>query len=321
MPHILQPPSSNAIREELKKLVLDDLVGPAGGPEEEVAESRVKDRYLVGMLAPKGWEPVPAEEQDELALGGSDSDQDGTTDLYALQMPTFFPSSCGMTFCVSGDTEALKITARWGQYDPIESETLQNGGGGPARVWKRTPMEQVWDSVPLRDGNIGPLRVPTDYGEVRVRAVARKRKQEWLVSLFLVNEQTEPKKLKDSAWLFQPELIVEAVNGKPIFRKRPDNDPLTVSKASSEPQDRTMSMLYRNQVEFAVGHGVSVHANTSASDPSEALRLSTTFVPSLEVPRQTPQLKTRFSSCKGWFLTRRNWPRQRRWRSIRSWGP
>ncbi len=302
MIQILRAPSRAAIREELKGLLFKDLLGPAGGPDEEVAESRVKDRYLVGMLAPKGWEPVPAEEQDELALGGSDSDQDGTTDLSALQMPTFFPSSCGMTFCISGDTEALKVTARWGQYDRVESVTLQNGGGGPARVWKRTPVEQVWDSVPLRDGNIGPLRVPTDYGEVPVRGVARKRKQEWLVSLFLVNEQTEPKKLKDSAWIFQPELIVEAFNGKPIFRKRPDDDPLTVGKASSEPEDRAMSMLYRNQVEFAVGHGVSVHAETSGSDPSEALRLSTTFVPSSEVPQQTPPTQDEISELQGLVL-------------------
>ncbi len=302
MPQVLQPPPPNAIREELKKLVLADLLGPAGGPEEEVAESRVKDRYLVGMLAPRGWEPVPAEEQDELALGGSDSDQDGTTDLSALQMPTFFPSSCGMTFCVSGDTEALKITARWGQYDRIESQNLLNGGGGPARVWKRTPMEQIWNNVRLRTGNIGPLRVPTDYGEVRVRGIARKPKQEWMVSLFLVNEQTEPKKLKDSAWIYQPELIVEAVNGKPIFQKRPEGDSFTAGQASSEPEDRAMSMLYRNRVEFAVGHGVSVHAETSAADPCEALRLSTTFVPSFEVPQQTPPSQDEVSKLQGLVL-------------------
>jgi len=66
IPQVLQPPSPNGIREELKKRVVADLLGPAGGPAEEVAESRVKDRYLVGMPAPKGWEPVPPEEQHEL---------------------------------------------------------------------------------------------------------------------------------------------------------------------------------------------------------------------------------------------------------------
>jgi len=301
MSQILQPPSSNAIRDELKKLVLADLLGPAGGPQEEVAEARVRDRYLVGMLAPKGWETVP-EEQDELALGGLDSDQDGPADVTALQVPTFFSSSCGMTFCVSGETEALKIMARWGQYERTESEALQNGNGNPARVWKRNPMEKEWNGVPLRHGNIGPLRVPTDYGEVRVRGIARKRKHEWLVSLFLVNEQTEPKKLKDSAWVFQPELIVEAVDGKPIFRKRPESDPFGNGQSASEPEDRAMSMFYRNRAEFAVGHGVSVHAETSTSDPSEAVRLSTTFVPSFELPQQTPPSQQEMPAPQGLVL-------------------
>ena len=29
-----------------------------------------------------------------------------------------------MTFCVSGDTQAIKATARWGQYLRVESEQL-----------------------------------------------------------------------------------------------------------------------------------------------------------------------------------------------------
>jgi hypothetical protein len=46
-------PSSTKIREELERMVVRDLLGPVGGPEEEVDEPSVRDRYLVGMLAPK----------------------------------------------------------------------------------------------------------------------------------------------------------------------------------------------------------------------------------------------------------------------------
>ena len=49
----LQPPSPAALRDELEQLVLQDLLGPAGGPEEELDEGSVRDRYLVGMLAPE----------------------------------------------------------------------------------------------------------------------------------------------------------------------------------------------------------------------------------------------------------------------------
>ena len=38
-------------------MVLKDLLGPVGGPEEEIDEPSVRDRYLVGMLAPKRQEP------------------------------------------------------------------------------------------------------------------------------------------------------------------------------------------------------------------------------------------------------------------------
>ena len=47
------PPTAVRLREELTKLVVADLLGPKGGDEEEVDESRVSDRYVLGMLAPK----------------------------------------------------------------------------------------------------------------------------------------------------------------------------------------------------------------------------------------------------------------------------
>src|SRR6266699_6712817 len=49
---VLQPLSPSALRDELERLVLQDLLGPAAGPEEELEDSSVRDRYLVGALAP-----------------------------------------------------------------------------------------------------------------------------------------------------------------------------------------------------------------------------------------------------------------------------
>ena len=62
-------PSPTTIREELEEMVLKDLLGPVSGPEEEIGEQSVRDRYLVGMLAPKRQELSP-EEFDELPQGG-----------------------------------------------------------------------------------------------------------------------------------------------------------------------------------------------------------------------------------------------------------
>ena len=41
------------IRELLQLAVMDDLLGPAGGPRERIVDMGVRDRYLVGKLAPR----------------------------------------------------------------------------------------------------------------------------------------------------------------------------------------------------------------------------------------------------------------------------
>lgn len=47
-------------------------------------------------------------------------------------------------------------------------------------------------------------------------------------------------------------------------------------------------MLYRHQVEFAVGHGVAVHAEPQPHRPDRAVRLTTVVVPTYDVPLSTP---------------------------------
>src|ERR1700674_4290191 len=63
-------PTPAAIRDELTDMVVRDLLGPAGGPEEELGqfEDHVYGRYLAGMLAPQDSE-IPGGELDELAVG------------------------------------------------------------------------------------------------------------------------------------------------------------------------------------------------------------------------------------------------------------
>jgi hypothetical protein len=72
----LQVPPPSQIREELQPALLRDLLGPAGGPEEEVDENRIIDRDLVGLLAPKR-QPISAGEFDELAVGATSPPRTG----------------------------------------------------------------------------------------------------------------------------------------------------------------------------------------------------------------------------------------------------
>ena len=90
-PVLTKPPNAAEIRAELEAMVVGDLLGPAGGESEELTERTVRDRYIVGVLAPsRAGAPSDAatEEEDEetplipdeLAEGGRDTVDDGTTD-------------------------------------------------------------------------------------------------------------------------------------------------------------------------------------------------------------------------------------------------
>jgi hypothetical protein len=98
-------PSSVQIRAELEELVLNDLLGPAGGAAEEITEQSVRDRYLVGMLAPTRQNLSP-EQFDELAEGGVGTVEDGgaeytgpTAKTMSCRSPKLNPSSFQVLTC------------------------------------------------------------------------------------------------------------------------------------------------------------------------------------------------------------------------------
>ena len=191
MSSILQSiPSPMKIREELEQMVLNDLLGPVGGPTEEIVEQSVRDRYLVGMLAPKRQELSP-EEFDELPQGGPGTVEEGTTDYTAPTVKTMFPSSFGMTFCLDLDAKEIKVTARWGHYAREHSETLTTPTGDKKLVWKRSQREGVSKPIPVQPGRLKWTPDP-EFPEVQVQGIIRKRDTFWSVTLFLVNGQEEP---------------------------------------------------------------------------------------------------------------------------------
>jgi len=288
------------IRAELEEMVLNDLLGPADGPNEEITEQSVRDRYLVGMLAPTKQNLSP-EEFDELAQGGSGTAEDGTADYTGPTARTMFPSSFGMTFCVDAEAKELQITARWGHYARVHSESLMTEAGNARLVWKRSQRMGISDPIPLQSGRIR-WTPDAEFPSVMVQGVIRRRDHFWSVTLFLVNGQQEPEKLRDTAWLFQPELRVQAPDGKPIFHRHftgrapGKSDPVTYA------EEQELAMLYRNHVEFGVGHGVSIHAECPDGVCDRAVKIATRVVPSYEVPQTTPPQISELPNLTGLVL-------------------
>ncbi len=310
MNEILKPKASPLqLRDELEAMVLKELLGP-GSAEEEIIESP-GSRYFVGVLAPRKRattttivsksttaQPIVDEDEDvesdgeildgdELALGGKDSSQDGTTDQAPAQDKALIPSSFGMTFSVNIEATEIQISATWGQYVKEVSEYLVSEKTGNRRkVWKRYPRGGKHLLV-LQEGQIEPIAVDINCPEVVIQGLIRKRNDHWCVTLFLINEFQEPDKLKDGAWVFQPELMAEGVDGAAVIHKRHTVLELSGTDPTSKAENDLLAMLYRRHIEFAVGHGIAVHVDVSPN-PNFALRVKTKVVPSYEIPKTTP---------------------------------
>jgi len=288
-PMALTVPMPHDLRDQLTDMVINDLLGPAGGEEEELdKEERIRERYLVGLLAPQNV-PVEAGTQDQLATTESDDAEVGTTDADAPAHDTLFPSAMGLSALFDLDTPAIVIDSTWGRYLRIASEQQVKRDGTPALVWKRQPMIGQPLPIPVQNGPFGPLAPHPDQPEVVIEGRLRKTPHGWLLTVFLVNRQAEPAMNKDLAWLFQPWLRVRAPNHQPIFVQRRFG---TVDLTKLDPITRTeteaLAMLYRHHHEFAVGHGVAVHVTLPEPGAARAIAVETTFTPMAEVAQQTP---------------------------------
>ena len=290
----LSTATPSAIRDELTDMVVRDLLGPAGGPDEELNqyEDHAYQRYLVGMLAPKDKE-VDGGELDELATGEGDEGEEGSVESGVPAGSTYFPSSMGLSFVVAAETKEIMVEADWGQYLRIKSTTQQKKDGSPANAWQRTPVIAPAMTLPLKDGGIAPRALHPDHPLVLLQGRIRPTADGWVVTLFMVNQQEERKgrnEPKDEVWLFQPKLRVHGVEDVPIFVQRKNAkadlsrmDPLT------REETETLEMLYRHQREFAVGHGISIHATLPEPLAERAVMVETEWVPKFEVPQQTPR--------------------------------
>lgn len=275
------------VRELLQLAVIDDLLGPADGPVEEIVGMSVRDRYLVGKLAPMDTAPDAAETGTFGESGRPDSEeQDEEIDTSTNQ--SLVPSSMGFTFCVDGELENVQLFANWGRYERTQSERENEETCKSPRCWKRIPSGGS-AVVSLKKRTVEPIQIDADCPSVVVQGSvsAPLENGDRLVTLFLVNTQTMPEHNQDQAWIFQPELIVRDMEGRSVFRRRP------ILQADEFDEEReALEMIYRDRVEFAVGHGISVHATVSEKNRKRATEVRTAVLPEYEIQvTETPGLE------------------------------
>ena len=323
------------VRELLQLAMSDDLLGPALGAHEEIVGMSVRDRYLVGKLSPKvppnergETNPYSGQEKSEIAsnqqslqsasnaehqpiadLATSDvDDEQDERPIDIKDSQSLSPSSMGFTFCIDGTLPPIELTAAWGRYERTDSETAVDEAGKPKRCWKRSPAGGTRE-LQLLEGPIAPFVIDENCPDVFVQGNVSRLLPDGsrLVTLFLVNNQTKPNANQDTAWLFQPELKVTSPDGAAIFRRRP-----MLAAETGDGELQSLDMMYRRKVEFAVGHGVSVHAVVSAENHEQATEVKTVVLPQYEVPvtetpgnEATDRPAMRKLQAEGWLDMRR----------------
>src|SRR6266508_1956315 len=269
---VLAPRSAAQIRAELIELVERDLHGPAAGENELLPQGESpRDRYLVGLIAPRGRVVEP--ETDEPLRAAEESGEDGVPEDEPAQ-ESLFPSSVGMSFRIDGECERVRVSATWGRYERVANPD------GEGRVWQRQPAGGEL-TLELAPGAVEVGAPDPDVPNVRIEAVVRRLGSQWSVTLFLRNEQSEPSENRDRAWLFQAQLAVEPVDGSAAFVAR------TEPGGDDDEQGR-LAVAYRRRIEHAVGHNVAIHAVLAEDDPTRAVRIKTSALPRHEVAQMRP---------------------------------
>jgi hypothetical protein len=299
------------LREELLRLVSRDLMGPEGDVPEELEEDQLQSRYILGKLYPRG-RPLDLEDLDDPAEDAASEDEDGAEESRPSQARGMRPSSLGLTVCLRGGARALKVRACWAVYRRCLKDKGDRGPRSSGTVWERRFVESEEREIPLSEGPLKGLTLHEDFPEVRVRGLIRKLGEDWIASLFLVNEQPAPQILQqaedlpeeeataldtqrslerrqeDERTLHQVRLEVEGADDAQALRRRPVPGKLL----EKDREERFDALRYRKFGEFAVGHGAAVEVLDAHPDGTRARAVRTSCFPRARVLLQkSPEIE------------------------------
>ncbi|RMH17506.1 MAG: helicase [Acidobacteria bacterium] len=276
-------------REHLIRALEADLVGPFHPDDREELLPLPPSRwYLTGFLAPLEGRELVEPIDDEVAAG-PDDDQGAGDDPPAEGEPkrkSLLPSSIGLSaFLPAAEgTETLTATVRWAEY---EAEEKEDEGDGPGRfLWRRRPRGPLSADVPL-DAAALERGIPLPgcdgvelCGKLESAAAPGLPEGARALALFVVNRRGagEPGR-EDERFLFQVALELTYERG---FLGRTDRH----DEASGDQDARVADLQFRQRLEHAVGHGVSVIEPRPQAD-GRVTRVQTTWLPRTEIPLVT----------------------------------
>lgn len=282
------PEQSVDFRDEILQRLGEDLIGPSGPPD-EIIEERPSDRYLTGILYPQRTE-AGGEADESLGSGaGSEGDESAFEQVAMVRM--LRPASAGLSFAVSGDAPQLSFSIRCGIYLELETSDTPEGtpeqsraanpkpGAAKVRVsrWQRRQCECAI-SIDPRSAETVPLALHGIPG-LELTIKCSPLGAGWLVTAVLVNRNTvkdgESRLASDAKAFFQTEMKIAPGIGTRL-PARPSR------RAALDDDGRSAALLYRDALEFAVGHTASAEW-LAAKDGRSAEQIGMTWIPTARV--------------------------------------
>ncbi|MEO0987904.1 MAG: DISARM system helicase DrmA [Cyanobacteria bacterium J06639_14] len=290
--------NSVTVRASLIDALRLDLIGPSTDDTDhayEIIPQAPSKWYLSGFLVPyeaKLSDRTDADSNDSFdpqLTAKANGDDDATPEATSARKG-FFPSSLGLSFLVTQQTQAIAVHVSWGDYEPSTSDILEADTETPLQArtsipWQRTPRDSDLSLSLTSDAST--VLVPGSQGLELVLSVRPISHQCGLpagtraVSLFLVNKRpavtTDAK--RDVAYVFQAQLTVTTDSP---FVPRPD----LRNQALDNEDERIADLQYRNDVEYVVGHNVSATAIvTGVKEHPQCTEIYTNWMPQTDVEK------------------------------------
>lgn len=246
----------------------------------EAIPSPPADTYLTGILWPEG-EPLDSTEDDR--VDGVSSAEDSEIDSAVPGYRTIRPCSIGLTFAADSDATISVSLDETARYIPVRNENPE--GDQPRRYWQRVPLDYRYQLLPgdTRTGYTSKF-LDRDGQEISDPDLCLHFKRRidgdlQILTITLINKAVRrDDRLRDEFCLFQAGLEIHASRptGTGAIRPRPE-----LPTAGADADRLSAALLYRDKVEYAVGHGVAVEWGTSSEIRVD--RVATTWLPTVTV--------------------------------------
>lgn len=286
--------TSERVREKLVEALKADLIGPFlpdghPGAGQEVLPLAPSRWYLTGFLAPasaRAPDEDDEDSQDGLEAGPESKAEDAGSPEPDAKRRQQFPASLGLSvFLPPGPvdgSDCVEVTVSWADYDP--EEISEDRSDKTKRGWKRVPRGPYAVQVPLDAKALaskGGVRWPECTGlcfrgELRTTSMDGLAPGTRVLSLFLVNDRAALERERDRNFAFQVQFSMRYRAG---FVPRPNRK----GEDADDADLAVLALLFRDKVEWAVGHNTSVELPAPDAD-GKVTELRTTQLPCYVVP-------------------------------------